>query len=248
MSAGPLWQKLLDEAAELEALGHPPVAIRPAASLVILDESESPAVLMGRRGRHHRFMPGVFVFPGGGVEPCDRELAKHHRLNQPALDRLHTESSIDTVEASALALAAIRETFEETGLLLGAQEHGDAEADLGWPYNAPAGFHPRPQWLTPLARAVTPPGGSHRYDTRFFVTCRSNLVEPDAPQFDPPTLELEDIGWVRLSETGDMPLAAITRAILQDVQSRFVAGTLYDPNHPIPFYRRQGQAFLRDLI
>ena len=248
MSSGPLWRKLLDEVAELEALGRPPVAIRPAASLVIVDERDDLAVLMGRRGRHHRFMPGVFVFPGGGVEPHDRELARHHALSQPVLDRLQTESPIDANEASALALAAIRETFEETGAILGTREEATAIDRLGWLQDAPSAFRPRPERLIPLARAVTPPGGSHRYDTRFFVTSRSNLADPDASQFDPPTEELEDIGWVRLNEIGDMPLAAITRAILEDVRSRFVAETLYDPRHPIPFYRRQGQTFLRDLI
>ena len=68
----------------------------------------------------HKFMPGKFVFPGGGVDPTDKRMPVARALDPQAemrlMQRFHKASP---VRARALALAAVRETFEETGLLLG---------------------------------------------------------------------------------------------------------------------------------
>jgi 8-oxo-dGTP pyrophosphatase MutT (NUDIX family) len=79
-----------------------PVRPADAASLVILREgSDGPAVLMGQRSARHRFMPRALVFPGGRIDPEDRE------ATAPACAGL----------APAFAAAALRETMEETGLV-----------------------------------------------------------------------------------------------------------------------------------
>src|SRR4051794_18484273 len=100
--------------------------VRPkdAATLILIDRTaKKPKVLMGRRHAGHKFMPGKFVFPGGRIEPGDRRMvatgALHPRIEDRLLARVQRPTS---QRARALALAAIRETFEETGLLLGTTE------------------------------------------------------------------------------------------------------------------------------
>jgi 8-oxo-dGTP pyrophosphatase MutT (NUDIX family) len=85
-----------------------PVRPRDAASLILLREGKSGLeVLIGRRGKGARFMPGRYVFPGGRVTPEDARAWAGERA--------------DPAPAGLLALkrAALRETFEETGLVLG---------------------------------------------------------------------------------------------------------------------------------
>src|SRR5947209_2190802 len=108
------------EAAEGKATAD---LIRPkdAATLILVDRSERvPKVLLGKRHARHKFMPGMFVFPGGGVDAADKKMPVarplHHDVEVQLMKRLARPSS---AKARAFALAAIRETFEETGLLLG---------------------------------------------------------------------------------------------------------------------------------
>src|ERR1700732_5581736 len=94
-----------------------------AATLVLIDHSGPISkVLLGKRHHGHKFMPGKFVFPGGRVEPADKRMPTARPLDRHAEQRLmRAVKRPSPVKARALALAAIRETYEETGLLLGAQ-------------------------------------------------------------------------------------------------------------------------------
>src|SRR5205807_7548664 len=98
-------------------------ALRPkdAATLILIDRAgATPKVLLGKRHHGHKFMPGKFVFPGGRVEPNDRHVPVvadlDPRLEAKLLKRVRRPSRD---RARAMAVAAIREVFEETGLLLG---------------------------------------------------------------------------------------------------------------------------------
>ena len=95
---------------------------RDFATLILIDRTESvPKVLLGRRHERHRFMPGKFVFPGGRIEPSDRQMATLSALHDRHVARLMTKVRHASAEkAAGFALAAIRETYEETGLMLGA--------------------------------------------------------------------------------------------------------------------------------
>src|ERR1700726_4306406 len=103
-------------------LNYPNVKPRDAATLILIDRTESvPKVLLGRRHERHRFMPGKFVFPGGRIEPTDREMATLAALHDRHVARLMTKvRHASAAKAASFALAAIRETYEETGLMLGA--------------------------------------------------------------------------------------------------------------------------------
>src|SRR5271154_4628195 len=95
---------------------------RDAATLILVERPDrGPArVLMGKRHARHLFMPGKFVFPGGRVEPEDRRMAAAGKLDAHVEEKLNARVPRPSPSfARALALAAIRETFEETGLAIG---------------------------------------------------------------------------------------------------------------------------------
>jgi 8-oxo-dGTP pyrophosphatase MutT (NUDIX family) len=99
----------------------PGVVIRDAATMMVIDHSgPAPKVLLGRRHQSHKFMPGKYVFPGGRVERADRRVRAATALDSRVEARLMQEVRRPSpAKARSFALAAIREVFEETGLVLG---------------------------------------------------------------------------------------------------------------------------------
>src|SRR5438105_2198542 len=94
-----------------------PVKPRDAATLIIINRAETePRVLMGRRHGGHNFMPGKWVFPGGRIDRCDFQAPYASDLRPEVAARL--QKTAPPARARALAMAAVRETFEEVGLLL----------------------------------------------------------------------------------------------------------------------------------
>jgi len=146
-----------------------PVEPRDAASLVLIREgARGPEVLMGRRPTTARFMPGVYVFPGGAVDESDFTMQSDHGLAEDVLARLRRQARQPL--AHALAWAAIRETWEETGLLLGRAGSVSGQADSpAVRAFAAAGLAPDLAALDYLMRAVTPPYIRIRFNTRFFI-------------------------------------------------------------------------------
>jgi 8-oxo-dGTP pyrophosphatase MutT (NUDIX family) len=219
-----------------------------AATLILIDRAHAtPKVLLGKRHHGHKFMPGKFVFPGGRVESHDRRMPVASSLNPHAEQKLMRRVvRPSAAKARALALAAIRETFEETGLLLGARhELGAALPDGPWREFAEAGFYPDLSALHFIARAITPPGRPRRFDTRFFavdaraVACRvEDVVNADA--------ELVELTWLPIVEARKLDLPTITGVILQELLDRVAAG--FGDDLPVPFYWMQRGRFLRELL
>ena len=115
---------------------------RDAATMIIIDRADpGPKVLLGRRHHGHKFMPGKFVFPGGRVEPLDRRMASASPVEprvEARLMQLMRRPSRD--KARGLVLAAIRETYEETGLLIGTKTSDPPRSPGGpWDAYAPCG-------------------------------------------------------------------------------------------------------------
>ncbi|MBO0663760.1 NUDIX hydrolase [Jiella sp. MQZ9-1] len=224
--------------------------VNDAATVVIVDRSGSePRILMGLRGRAHVFMANRFVFPGGRVDEADRHLAATVSLPGPVSERLLADVApgFGPQEAAALTLAAVRETFEETGLVI-----GDAAADRcplpdAFAAFAEAGLGPAVAPLVPVARAITPEGAPRRFDTRFFALDAERFA-PVPEVFAPPTDEFETIIWVSTSALDDFSLAPITRTVLDDVLARIADGSWLDPRRKMPFYRVIEGRFARSLI
>jgi 8-oxo-dGTP pyrophosphatase MutT (NUDIX family) len=226
----------------------PNVRPRDAATLILVDRNgPTPKVLLGKRHHKHAFMPGKFVFPGGRVDPSDRLMPAATPLDT------HTEQFLmrrmqrpSAAKARAIALAAIRETFEETGLLLGTRAEGSLRAPDGpWSEFARAGFYPDLSGLHFIVRAITPSRRPKRFDTRFFAVDASaiahrvdGVVHPDA--------ELVELVWLPISEARSLDMPTITSVALKELEARVAAGFGHDL--PVPFYRMPRDRFLRDLL
>ncbi|MCJ2126510.1 NUDIX hydrolase [Methylobacterium sp. J-077] len=222
-----------------------PARLRPrdAATLIVLDRrgKGGPKVLMGRRNPKLAFMPGQFVFPGGRIELGDRHMPVAGALPDYAEAALTRQVSRPPHHLGrALALAATRETYEETGLLLGTREHGAPEtAPAGWEAFARHGILPDLEALHLVARAITPPKRVRRFDTRFFAVDR-RLVAAEEPGRVSPEAEFTELAWVRLDAARKLDLPFITRAVLDDLEAQIAVD--FAPYRMIPFhYERYGR-------
>ena len=223
---------------------HPNQRPRDVATLILLDRSgPTPKVLLGKRHARHAFMPDVFVFPGGRLDPSDRLLPADGALDLRIEARLMQEMvKPSRSKARALALAAIRECFEETGLLIGSRR-GDAPHDGGdrWQDFAQNGIVADLSALHFVARAITPPRRPRRYDTRFFAA-DAERVRHRIEGVTGPDAELIEIVWLPIGEARSLDMPAITGVVLEELEARIRAGLSHDL--PVPFYRMLNRKFI----
>jgi 8-oxo-dGTP pyrophosphatase MutT (NUDIX family) len=211
-----------------DAPARPGVRQRPkdAATLILARRGVHPEVLMGRRAPGHVFMASKWVFPGGRIDRSDFAAAAASEPGGPTRARL--EAEVDPRRARALLLTAVRETFEETGLIVG-RAAPPASVAGPWREFRQAGALPDLAALTYIARAITPPGRTRRFDARFFLADADALLSPE------PTAgsgELDEIAWLPLADARALDLPAITRFVLGEVSER-----LSNPDRPLPFVR-----------
>lgn len=207
---------------------------RDAASLIILDHTlAGPRVLMGRRHESCVFMPGAFVFPGGRVEACDAEMVVAGSLHPAAEHKLMQEvADPSPFAARVLALAAIRETFEETGHLVGSKDYGPPEeTPEGWRAFAEHGVFPELDVLHFVARAITPPRFPRRFDARFFVADASSIAHTVEDVRDD---ELVELVWVALDKVDTLNTPPITRMVAAELIARLADG--FRQEAPVPFF------------
>ena len=226
--------------------------LRPAdaATLIIIDrKGRHPKVLLGKRHGGHKFMPGKFVFPGGRIEAGDRSMpvlgALHPRAEQALMARVTRPS---TQRCRVLALAAIRETFEETGLMLGTKDYGSPEqvpAGTAWVGFQERGVYPDLEALHFIGRAITPPKRVRRFDTRFFAVDRTSIAE-EVEGVVGPEAELVELAWVTIAEAKALDLPPITTVILGELEARIAAGFAHQL--PVPFFRQKRGRFVREML
>lgn len=220
---------------------------RDAATLLLLDrQGGNFRVLMGRRHSRHAFMPGKFVFPGGRTDPGDARVPVADELHPAEQAKLTMRATRPTpTRARAIAMSAVRETYEEAGLLIGSK--GDfSTARPDWQGFAEHGVVPSLQGLRFVARAITPPGRVRRFDTRFLAAFRDD-VAVELPQGGP-TDELEELVWLPLEEAREADVPDITRTVLDEVRKRLAIDPRLRPGGPVPFYYMHHKRFLRDLL
>lgn len=171
---------------------------------------------MGRRHRAMRFMPGFYVFPGGRVDPIDRESSGFQESLCPP------PAGVDKTTHCRLitfARAALRESYEETGLLLSSAapvpQGRPSNVDLAdidvWRAYRRAETIPAFDALRLIARAITPTSSPMRFHTRFFGAdgdLARGTLSGDG--------ELEDLHWVRLSDTRKLKISEVTLAVLRE--------------------------------
>jgi len=221
---------------------------RDAATLILLDRSAGePRVLFGKRHDSHAFMPGMFVFPGGGYDAIDGRMHAVGELDALTARRLLAgPPKINATRARGLALAAIRETCEETGLLIGRRDAQplDVPSEAWQPFGE-AGVHPDIGALFFIARAITPPGRPRRFDTRFFVADRAS-VAAELPGIAGPDAEFVELKWLTIVDARKEKLPAITKVILEELENRLRAG--FPNEQPAPFFYSKNGKFHRDEL
>ena len=222
-----------------------------ATAIIVRSDLETPRVLLGRRHPRHRFMPGKFVFPGGRVDREDRRIAPVMDLAPATLDRLLLKMRGKPSEARArgIAMAAIRETFEETGLAIGRPTtSGPIGKSLSesWRSFQAEGYSPDLSCLTYFARAITPPDRVRRFDSRFFVVEARSIANLDRPA-KIANDELLTLQWVTFAEAYSLDLPSITRDILQRLESHWTPAGL-PPGFPLPFRYLKGKTWRCDYL
>ena len=229
-------------------LVHPYVKPRDSATLILIDRSETvPKVLLGRRHERHRFMPGKFVFPGGRIEPTDRNMAFAAALDRQHVKRLmaHVQQP-SLAKAAAYALAAVRETHEETGIMLGVPSDKPVTAPSeSWEPFATAGIVPDLSKIHFIARAITPPKRPLRFDSRFFAADVTAIARRD-DGFVGPDKELVELVWMPITEASRLDMPGITAVALEELQDRIASGMSFD--HPAPLYRMLHKKFVREIL
>ncbi|WP_172293429.1 NUDIX hydrolase [Pseudoruegeria sp. HB172150] len=206
-------------------------AIRNAATVVLVrDAATAPRVLMGQRGSKAAFMPDRFVFPGGAVDAGDAFVPMAEPLPDGCLARID-ERSVPGL-GPALAAAAIRELWEETGLALGLPGIWSGDVPEDWLGFAGAGFVPAAGALSFVFRAITPPGRPRRFDARFFVADVA-AVQGDPDDFSRASGELGHLQWIPLERVREFHLPFVTEVVLAEV-----AAALPDlgPPETVPFF------------
>jgi 8-oxo-dGTP pyrophosphatase MutT (NUDIX family) len=239
---------------EKEADHHPYYRPKDAATLILVDRSHTtPKVLVGKRHDHVVFMPGKFVFPGGRVDKADNRIPVAAPIpKELEANLLKGSPKITSSRARSLAVAAIREACEETGLCLGRKADGAAAKPEGpkldgpWQPFSDAGLLPDPSGLFLIARAITPPGRIKRFDTRFFTADASaithrvdGVIHPDA--------ELVELVWVELGSEPLAELHPMTKNVLGELEKRLATGPLRH-DAPVPFFHFYGGKMQKDVL
>ncbi len=212
------------------------VPVRDAATMIVLrDRASMPSVLMGQRGKTAAFMPGKFVFPGGAVDPGDASVPCNP-LATLCTDRLADRS---TASPAAIAAAAIRELWEETGQILGHAADWDSPPQ-GWRGFASTGHVPNAAALQFFFRAVTPTGLPRRFDARFLLADAADLIT-DPDDFTGAEDELTHLQWVPLKDARDFDLPFITQVVLAELISHIPQ---IGPPKTVPFFANDDERHL----
>ncbi len=241
------------EARSQEYRGDKTPAVRPkeAATLIIVRHDDNrPKILMGKRAATHKFMPNKFVFPGGRLDPADSRVKVHAGVREPVerrlLDRMRGTPSAN--KARGLALAAIRETFEETGLVIGKKVSEPFQTkNKEWQAYYNEHVAPDLSHMEFVARAITPPYRTRRFDTRFFLMDAGH-IQGDLHDTDRASGELLELHWLEIPDARDLDLPNITRMILGEIEERLTLPKAAQDARAIPFVHFKGAAPIRDTL
>jgi 8-oxo-dGTP pyrophosphatase MutT (NUDIX family) len=181
---------------------------------------------MGQRGAQAAFMPSKYVFPGGAVDAADENAHLGIALHPDCDARLRMNCPPNAPAPKTLAVAALRELWEETGLRLAAAPQQDGG-------------------LRFIFRAITPPGRSRRFDARFFLADAA-WIEGSPDDFSEASDELSHLHWIGLSSARSLDLPFITEVVLSEIshllrgESDAAGVPFFDNSGHVPTFRRLG--------
>lgn len=207
-------------------------AVKPAdaAGLVLIrgDKSGEPEILLGLRSGRSRFLPDIHVVPGGRLDTSDAlpsgfEETLHPSVSQHLMAR-------NARRPEAFLRAALRETFEETGLLIGRPAgagRGAVPTQEIWRTYESAGIAPAFRDMSFVLRAITPRYSPRRFNTRFFVV-DGELAQGELRGNG----ELLELGWYGERKLPDLRLVDVTQALLSEALRRWRDGDRRSTEHP----------------
>lgn len=186
-----------------------------AASIIIIKrQKDNIFVLMGRRPLESKFMPGIYVFPGGSLEKDDFYINKYYKLKTNS-SRLHDKTYSDN-HSIAIQLAAIRETAEETGLFLGKKNDVENLEDFSeknvWFNFYNKSLIPDIEKLIFLGRAITPSFMKIRFHARFFIAFIEDFEGKVTSNG-----ELEELNWININDISLINIADVTEFMLEQI-------------------------------
>jgi 8-oxo-dGTP pyrophosphatase MutT (NUDIX family) len=242
-----LFAGLVGRLRQLDAGEIEPAEPRHAATVVMLrDGTAGPEVYLLRRSASMAFAAGAFVFPGGSMDPRDMDLGDDAWVGRSPAEWAKDLSS-DEQTARALVCAAVRETFEESGVLLAGPDADTVVADTSgdeWESDRLAlidrslslvemmqrrGLVVRADLLRPWAHWLTPEIETRRFDTRFFVAAL-----PEGQRTRDVGGEADRVAWMRPadavagSERGEMTLMPPTIAALRELSDHDSVASILD--------------------
>ena len=202
------------------------VPILPASTMILIDDRPDLQVLMFLRNNSSGFVADHTIFPGGAIEEDDKNYIWDDLI--VGLTKEEAAGQLRTEHARSFWIAAIRETIEEVGVLVGTLENSVLE-EREFLENGTKNFSNvilgRELFLDlsdirPISRWITPMGGTRRYDTYFFV---ARSFTPVVPQVD--GKEAVEAFWITPSEalqkweSGEMTMISPTLATLRQLES-----------------------------
>jgi 8-oxo-dGTP pyrophosphatase MutT (NUDIX family) len=199
-----------------------PKIVKPvdAAGLVLIRTGADgePEILLGRRHPKAGFLPDIYVVPGGKVDTADDAPSGFaESLTQTVAAALRSGGS--RRPPLAFPRAALRETFEETGLLVGDTGNPIAESSAPiWQAYREAGLAPPYARIDFICRAITPVTSRRRYNTRFF------LADGDSARGSiRGNGELEDLAWRPAAALQGLEIVDVTQYVLEEALRRWRA-------------------------
>ena len=234
----PEWPDRIRALASGELTAVPPK--RAATVILLRDSADGPAVHMLRRRASMAFAGGAYAYPGGGVDARD---SRPVRWAGPPLADWADRLGVDTASAQAIVCAAVRETYEEAGVLLagltpdtvvGDTTGDDWEADRRALVDRELSFADfldrrglvlRSDLLAAWARWITPEFEPRRYDTWFFVAAL-----PKGQRTRNASTEADRTVWIRPADAaagydkGDLLMMPPTVSTLRALQPYATAG------------------------
>ena len=188
-----------------------------ASTLIIIKRRKKESlVLMGKRPLESRFMPGVYVFPGGVAEKEDIKACKIFKIKKTQNIKIDNLKAKSYNHALSLMLAAIRETAEETGLYL-IKKKATKEIDIfkketTWQDFIKKSYFPDIDKLFLFGRAITPSKMKIRFHARFFIAFYEDFVGKIKTNG-----ELDNLGWVSLDKAKNKKIADVTEFMLDEI-------------------------------
>jgi 8-oxo-dGTP pyrophosphatase MutT (NUDIX family) len=191
-----------------------------AAGLVLIRAGAKgePEILLGRRNRKAGFLPDIYVVPGGRVDTADHAPSGFKETPNPAVSAALLSGG-SRRPALAFPRAALRETHEETGLLVGSSGKPlDSPVEPIWRAYGTAGLAPDFGAIDFICRAITPVTSHRRYNTRFFLADGSKAVGSVNSNG-----ELEDLAWRPIPALSNLNIVDVTEYVLKEALRRWQA-------------------------